>query len=118
MQQAQLDVTFQALADPTRRAVLARLAEGDCTVNELAAPFDISLPAFSRHLKVLEHAGLISRGRDRQYRPCRIEPEPLKDAMGWLGQYRQLWNDRLDRLEQYLGDLQLQEKRVKDDNAC
>jgi len=110
MQQAQLDATFAALADPTRRAVLARLAAGEeCTVNELAAPFDISLPAFSRHLKVLEQAGLISRGRDRQYRPCRIEPEPLRDAMGWLAQYRQLWNDRLDRLERYLGELQLRE---------
>lgn len=106
MQSAHLDATFSALADPTRRAVLARLASGSCTVNELAEPFEISLPAFSRHLKVLEHAGLITRGRDRQFRPCKIAPEPLREATNWMQQYRRLWEARLDRLDAYLAQLQ------------
>lgn len=116
MQSAQLDATFSALADPTRRAVLARLASGACTVNELAEPFDISLPAFSRHLKVLEHAGLITRGRDRQFRPCAIAPEPLREATDWMQQYRKLWEDRLDRLDAYLTDLQNTIAKQEPDN--
>jgi DNA-binding transcriptional ArsR family regulator len=101
-----LSETLFALADPTRRAILARLSEGEATVNELAAPFDISLPAVSKHLKVLERARLISRGRTAQWRPCRLEPEPLKAVDGWLGDYRKLWEHRLDRLEDYLARLQ------------
>ncbi len=116
MQSVQLDATFSALADPTRRAVLARLASGACTVNELAEPFDISLPAFSRHLKVLEHAGLITRGRDRQFRPCTIAPEPLRQATGWMQQYRELWEGRLDRLDTYLMDLQANTNSEDADN--
>jgi DNA-binding transcriptional ArsR family regulator len=100
-----LSTMFSALADPTRRAILARLALGETTVNELAKPFEISGPAISRHLKVLEHAGLISRGRDAQWRPCRIEPQALKSVDDWLDQYRQFWEDRLDRLEDYLRSL-------------
>lgn len=101
-----LSATFAALADPTRRAILARLASGEATVNELAAPFDISLPAVSRHLKVLEQAGLISRGREAQSRPARIEPEGVKAAEEWLEEYRRMWSARLDRLEDYLKELQ------------
>jgi DNA-binding transcriptional ArsR family regulator len=101
-----LSTTFAALADPTRRAILARLALGQTSVSELAEPFDISLPAISRHLKVLEHAGLIARGREAQWRPCRIEPEALKGVDDWLEDYRKLWNERLDRLEDYLRTLQ------------
>ena len=117
MQSSQLDATFSALADPTRRAVLARLAAGACTVNELAEPFEISLPAFSRHLKVLEHAGLITRGRDRQFRPCTIAPEPLREATDWMQQYRKLWEQRLDRLDAYLKQLQsdIETKETDDD---
>ncbi len=106
MNDADLDATFHALADPTRRAILARLTEGEATVNELAAPFDISLPAISRHLKVLERAGLISRGRDAQYRPCRLEPANLKVAQDWIGQHRANWEERFDRLSDYLETLQ------------
>ncbi len=106
-----LSATFSALADPTRRAILARLALGETTVNELAEPFDISLPAVSKHLKVLERAGLIVRGREAQYRPCRIEPEALKSVDDWLEEYRRLWEQRLDRLEDYLHQLQGQEKK-------
>lgn len=102
-----LDSTFAALADPTRRAILARLAEGERTVNELAAPFALSLPAVSKHLKVLERAGLVSRGRQAQFRPCRIEPQPLSQASDWLEQYRQHWEARFDRLDAYLHSLQL-----------
>jgi DNA-binding transcriptional ArsR family regulator len=102
----QLDTTFAALADPTRRAILARLADGEATVNELAEPFTISLPAVSRHLKVLEHAGLIARGRTAQYRPCRIEPRPLGEAAGWLENYRLLWDGSFDRLEGHLRRVQ------------
>jgi DNA-binding transcriptional ArsR family regulator len=103
-----LSTTFAALADPTRRAILARLALGETSVNELATPFDISLPAISKHLKVLENAGLISKGRDAQWRPCRLEATPLKEAMDWVGEYRQFWEERLDRLDAYLQLLQTQ----------
>jgi DNA-binding transcriptional ArsR family regulator len=102
----ELSVTFAALADPTRRAILARLAQGEATVNELAAPFNLSLPGVSKHLKVLQHAGLISQGRRAQWRPCRLEPERLKDAADWIQTYRQIWEDRFDRLDEYLRDLQ------------
>ena len=105
-----LSATFAALADPTRRAILARLALGQTSVSELAEPFDISLPAISRHLKVLEHAGLIARGREAQWRPCRIEPEALRGVDDWLEDYRKLWNERLDRLEDYLRTLQAESK--------
>jgi DNA-binding transcriptional ArsR family regulator len=102
----ELDLTFAALADPTRRAILARLSAGEVTVNELAAPFELSLPAVSKHLKVLERAGLISRGRQAQFRPCRIEAQALSHASEWLQQYRQLWEERFDRLDAYLQTLQ------------
>jgi DNA-binding transcriptional ArsR family regulator len=108
-----LSATFSALADPTRREILARLASGEATVNELAEPFDISLQAVSKHLKVLEHAGLISRGRNAQYRPCRLESEPLDDATDWIDRHRQVWEDRFDRLEQHLRDIQSTEKERK-----
>jgi DNA-binding transcriptional ArsR family regulator len=106
-----LSVTFAALADPTRRAILARLTTGEATVNELAEPFDMSLPAVSKHLKVLERAGLIARGREAQYRPCRLEPAPLKDVSNWVDRYRQMWEQRFDRLESYLQDLQAREQK-------
>ena len=107
----QLDRTFAALSDPTRRAILARLAEGEATVNEVAAPFAISLPAISKHLKVLEHAGLITRSRDAQWRPCRLEAAPLEDASDWLDHYRQFWEASLDRLDDHLR--QIQEGQIK-----
>lgn len=97
-----LSLTFAALADPTRRAILARLATGEATVNELAEPFDITLQAVSKHLKVLEAAGLISRGRDAQYRPCHFESAPLEAATEWITENRQIWTDRFDQLEQHL----------------
>jgi DNA-binding transcriptional ArsR family regulator len=100
-----LSLTFAALADPTRRAILARLATGECSVTELAEPFDMSLPAVSKHLGVLERAGLISRGRDAQWRPCRLEAAPLKDVAEWAERYRALWEQRLDRLDSYLKTL-------------
>ena len=100
-----LTATFSALADPTRRAILARLASGEATVLELAEPFDISLPAISRHLKVLEQAGLISRGRDAQWRPCRIETGALEQLDGWVGRYRKLWQGKFDRMDAYLAEL-------------
>lgn len=106
MGEEQLTATFSALADPTRRAILARLARGEASVNELAAPFEMSLPAISKHLKVLEKAGLISRGREAQWRPCRLEPGPLKDLQGWLDNYRQFWDQSFDRLDLYLRKLQ------------
>lgn len=106
MQDVQLDRTFSALADPTRRAILARLALGETSVSELAEPFDISLPAVSRHLKVLEQAGLISRGRDAQWRPCRLEAAPLEDVAGWVERYRRFWDKSFDRMDAYLGELQ------------
>jgi DNA-binding transcriptional ArsR family regulator len=102
----ELDLTFHALADPTRRAILARLAKGEATVNELAEPFDISLPAISRHLKVLEKAGLISRGKDAQFRPCRLEPEGLRDVHAWIDAYKEHWEQRFDRLAAYLTQIQ------------
>jgi DNA-binding transcriptional ArsR family regulator len=105
-----LSTTFSALADPTRRAILARLALGDAPVTELAQPFSMSLPAVSKHLKVLEHAGLIERGRDAQWRPCRLQAGPLKDAADWLDHYRSFWNESLDRLDDYLRRLQAEEQ--------
>jgi DNA-binding transcriptional ArsR family regulator len=97
-----LSATFAALADPTRRAILARLASGESTVKELAAPFDLSLPAVSKHLKVLQRAGLVEQGRRAQWRPCRLTPEPLHDVANWVEQYRQTWEGRFDRLDAYL----------------
>jgi DNA-binding transcriptional ArsR family regulator len=110
METIALDATFAALADPTRRAILARLASGDASVTELAEPFDMSQPAISKHLKVLERAGLISRGRDAQRRPCRIEGSPLADASEWLEGYRQFWERRFQRLDALLSDLQRAKK--------
>ncbi|MBB5575218.1 MULTISPECIES: ArsR/SmtB family transcription factor [Rhizobium] len=101
-----LSITLSALADPTRRAILARLATGEASVSELAEPFDMSLVAVSKHLKVLEKAGLISKGREAQWRPCRLEPKPLRQVDDWLESYRQFWNDNLDRLEAYAELLQ------------
>lgn len=101
-----LDATFAALADPTRRAILARLASGEASVTELAAPFAISLPAVSKHLKVLERAGLIARGRAAQWRPCRLEARPLKEVADWVGEYRSHWEQQFDRLDDYLRELQ------------
>ena len=101
-----LSATFAALADPTRRAILARLAQGERSVTELAQPFAMSLPAVSRHLKVLEKAHLIKRSRDAQWRPCKLAPEPLKDVSSWLEQYRRHWEESLDRLEDYLKEIQ------------
>ena len=106
-----LSTTFAALADPTRRAILARLASGELSVSELAEPFEMSMPAVSKHLRVLERAGLIVRGRDAQWRPCRLEPAPLKDVAEWAERYRALWEGRLDRLDIYLQELKAQEKR-------
>lgn len=111
MQPERLDATFAALADPTRRAILARLAKGEATVMELAAPFDMSQPAISKHLKVLERAGLISRGRDAQRRPCRLEPAPLREVTDWLERYRELWEARFDRLDDLLEELKAKETR-------
>jgi DNA-binding transcriptional ArsR family regulator len=101
-----LSTTFSALADPTRRGILARLSRGEATVNELAAPYDISLAAVSKHLKVLEKAGLITRGREAQWRPCRLEAAPLRDASDWIDSYRRFWEQSLDRLDAYLAALQ------------
>jgi DNA-binding transcriptional ArsR family regulator len=106
-----LSATFAALADPTRRAILARLVLGETSVGELAEPFDMSLPAVSKHLKVLEHAGLITRSREAQWRPCRIEPEALKGVDLWLEDYRRLWSERFDRLDDYLRKLQAKGKK-------
>jgi DNA-binding transcriptional ArsR family regulator len=104
-----LSTVFSALADPTRRAILARLSSGEATVTDLAAPFEMSLPAVSKHLKVLERAGLISRGREAQWRPCRLEARAMKDAADWLDEYRRLWEDSFDRLDVYLAELQHKE---------
>jgi DNA-binding transcriptional ArsR family regulator len=106
-----LSATFSALADPTRRAILARLVTGETSVNELAKPFEMSLPAVSKHLKVLERAGLIARGREAQWRPCRIEPNALKGVDHWLEKYRRLWEERFDRLDVYLKELQAKENK-------
>lgn len=108
-----LSTTFAALADPTRRAILARLVLGETSVSELAKPFDISAPAISKHLKVLERAGLISRGREAQWRPCRIQPGALRGVDDWLERYRRLWEENLDRLDAYLQTLQAAEKANK-----
>jgi DNA-binding transcriptional ArsR family regulator len=107
-----LNTTFAALADPTRRAILARLTSGDATVLELAEPFDMSLPAISKHLKVLERAGLISRGRDAQRRPCRIEGAPLKEATEWIDQYRRFWEGSFDRLDDYLKEMKRKKEKT------
>jgi DNA-binding transcriptional ArsR family regulator len=110
MPQDRLSATFSALADPTRRAILARLALGETTVSELAEPFDMSGPAISKHLKVLERAGLITKGREAQWRPCKLEPIGLKSVDDWLEEYRRLWTERFDRLDEYLTELQAKEK--------
>ena len=107
----QLSTTFAALADPTRRAILARLATGECSVTELSEPFDMSMPAVSKHLRVLERAGLIARGREAQWRPCRIDAGPLKEVAEWTERYRDIWETRLDRLEGYLKTMKAKEKR-------
>src|SRR5690349_13940463 len=106
----QLSATFAALSDPTRRAILARLATGECSVSELAEPFDMSMPAVSKHLAVLERAGLIARRREAQWRHCRLEAAPLKEVAEWAERYRRLWEGRLDRLDSYLQGLQAKEK--------
>jgi len=106
-----LSTTFAALADPTRRAILARLTAGEASVTELAEPFDMSMPAVSKHLKVLERAGLVARGREAQWRPCRLDPAPLKDIAEWVEPYRAMWERRLDRLDDYLRQLQREEKK-------
>ena len=104
-----LSATFAALADPTRRAILGRLAKGQSSVTELASPFKMTMPAISKHLKVLEKAGLIERGRDAQWRPCRLKAKPLAEAAGWIDQYRQFWEESFDRLDAYLQEIQRQE---------
>ena|SRR5688500_10493262 len=106
-----LSATFSALADPTRRAILARLTLGEASVNELAEPFDMSLPAVSKHLKVLERAGLIARGREAQWRPCTLQASPLKDIADWVEHYRRFWEQSFDRLDDYLKELQGKEKK-------
>jgi DNA-binding transcriptional ArsR family regulator len=106
-----LSAKFAALADPTRRAILARLALGETSVSELAAPFEMTLPAVSKHLKVLERAGLIARGREAQWRPCRLEAKALKEVDDWLEGYRRIWEERFDRLDDYLRELQAKPKR-------
>lgn len=108
-----LSATFAALADPTRRAILARLASGEKSVNELAEPFNISLPAVSKHLKVLESAGLIARGRDAQWRPCRLEAEPLKQVSDWVERYRRYWEQSFDRLDEYLREVQVKQRKKR-----
>ena len=115
-----LNATFAALADPTRRAILASLTRGDASVQELAEPFDMSLPAISKHLKVLERAGLVSRGRDAQRRPCRIEAAPLQEATEWMGRYRRFWEGSFDRLDDYLLEMKMKtsdKKKEKKKNA-
>jgi DNA-binding transcriptional ArsR family regulator len=109
-----LNATFSALADPTRRAILARLASGETSVSELAEPFEMSMPAISKHLKVLQRAGLIERGREAQWRPCRLAAGPLKDASDWLDRYRRFWEESFDRLEDYLRELQKRESQKKE----
>src|SRR5438477_8428948 len=110
VKQDTLDTTFAALADSTRRAILARLADGQLSVTELAKPFDMSLPAISKHLKVLERAGLIARGRDAQWRPCRLDAGPLKDVADWVDHYKKFWEESFDRLDEYLREIQKKEK--------
>jgi len=111
-----LSLTLSALADPTRRAIVKRLAGGERTVTELAEPFDMTMPAITKHLKVLEKAGLVERGRQAQWRPCRLQPAPLKDLSDWVEEYRQFWEESFDRLDAYLQDLQAQEKTEQEDD--
>jgi DNA-binding transcriptional ArsR family regulator len=111
-----LSLTFAALADPTRRAILSRLAQGEATVNELAEPFEMSLQAVSKHVQVLERAGLVTKGRDAQYRPCHLEPAPLEPAIDWLDEHRRVWEDRFDQLEAHLRKIQAdQQERARTD---
>jgi DNA-binding transcriptional ArsR family regulator len=114
MSSDQLSATFSALADPTRRAILARLALGETSVTELARPFEMSMPAVTKHLKVLERAGLIARGREAQWRPCRLEAGPLKNVAGWVEHYRQFWEQSFDRLDDYLRELKAQDQENKE----
>jgi DNA-binding transcriptional ArsR family regulator len=109
-----LSATLAALADPTRRAILARLSSGQASVTELAAPFDMSLPAISKHLKVLECAGLVARGREAQWRPCRLDPAPLKDVAAWVEHYRRFWTESLDRLDDYLAEIKKHTSPMKE----
>src|SRR5579859_4269624 len=109
-----LSTTFAALADPTRRAILARLAKGEASVTELAKPFDLSLPGVSKHLKVLQRAGLVTQSRNAQWRPCRLEPAKLKEASDWVGEYRRFWDERFQRLDEVLQELMKQEKETDD----
>lgn len=109
-----LSTTFSALADPTRRAILARLALGEATVTELARPFQMSLPGVSKHLKVLHRAGLIEQGREAQWRPCRLDAEPLRDVAGWVAQYRRFWEESFDRLDDYLREMQARDLETKE----
>ena len=111
-----LSTTFAALADPTRRAILVRLSSGEATVGELAAPFDLSLPAISKHLKVLQRAGLIEQGRQAQWRPCRLKPEPLRGAADWIGQYRRHWEESFERLGAYLREVDRAKEQAKGDD--
>ncbi|MCB9892915.1 MAG: helix-turn-helix transcriptional regulator [Planctomycetes bacterium] len=113
MLEEQLDSVFAALADPTRRAILSRLAQGERSVTELAEPFEMSMPAVSKHLKVLERAGLIERGREAQYRPCKLNAEPLKDVAGWVERYRKHWEESFDKLDDYLKQLQKEKKHAR-----
>jgi DNA-binding transcriptional ArsR family regulator len=115
MNEASLNLTFAALADPTRRAMLARLARGEATVNELAEPFDLALPTISKHLKVLKRSGLVSQGRDAQRRPCRLRPEPLAEAADWVERHRRIWEDRFGRLDEYLAELRAGETKDASD---
>lgn len=108
-----LSATFAALADPTRRAILARLSSGETSVSELAEPFEMTLPAITKHLNVLERAGLIARGREAQWRPCRLQAAPLREVASWVSEYQRFWEQRLDRLDDYLRKLQAQQKRDK-----
>ena len=112
-----LSATFAALADPTRRAILARLVAGNASVTELAAPFEMSMPAISKHLKVLEHAGLIAREREAQWRPCRLEASPLKNVADWVEHYRRFWEQSFDRLDDYLHELKTQELKKEKKHA-
>jgi DNA-binding transcriptional ArsR family regulator len=112
-----LSATFAALADPTRRAILARLADGESSVTEIASPFEMSLPAVSKHLKVLERAGLIERGREAQWRPCRLQAAPLKQVDEWVEAYRRHWEERFDRLDEYLRELQAKAEKSADEEA-
>lgn len=109
----QLSMTFSALADPTRRTILSRLSHGESSVSELAEPFDVSMPAITKHLKVLEKAGLIERGRKAQWRPCKLKAEPLKDVSEWINQYKLFWEESFDRLDDYLQEMQSKEKQTR-----